>query len=242
MQPEIADLVREMREGLANVTPGPWEATRDTIWTTDGSRVIIHAHATTQCPREGDYYACSGPEAVSHLRILPPDLAHIARCSPDNIAALLDAYAAQSARISELERERDEARKEAEPVAWRVLVNQDGKTFNLYTERLPFEPLTDSTVRQKREPEPLYLAPAAESTSATLAARVADLTAALAVANDALVDAETQIRILGGDPRGDPFGDKIQAAVLDSVEQALAEAALWLPDPARLTLQGGDSK
>ena len=50
-----------------------------------------------------------------------------------------------------------------EPVAWRVLVTVksgfSSKTYNEYTERLPFEPLEGSGVVVRSEPEPLYTHP-----------------------------------------------------------------------------------
>jgi hypothetical protein len=48
--------------------------------------------------------------------------------------------------------------REAEPVAWRVLVTKNGKTYNEYTERLPFEPDEGSGVKVRSGPEPLYVA------------------------------------------------------------------------------------
>ena len=53
-----------------------------------------------------------------------------------------------------------------EPVAWRVRVTKNGKTYNEYTERLPFEPDEDSGVKVRSEPEPLYLRRAEQNASA----------------------------------------------------------------------------
>jgi len=52
-----------------------------------------------------------------------------------------------------------EAEGVGEPVAWRVLITKNAKTYNEYTERLPFEPLEGSGVVVRREPEPLYTHP-----------------------------------------------------------------------------------
>lgn len=45
---------------------------------------------------------------------------------------------------------------EQKPVAWRVLVNENGKRMYHYTECLPFDPLVGSGVKVLREPEALY--------------------------------------------------------------------------------------
>lgn len=45
-----------------------------------------------------------------------------------------------------------------EPIAWRIRVNKNGMTYHEYTERLPFEPDEDSSVKVISEPEPVYLA------------------------------------------------------------------------------------
>lgn len=59
-----------------------------------------------------------------------------------------------------------------EPVAWRVLITKNGKTYNEYTERLPFEPLEGSGVVVRCEPEPLYThPPKSPDTSAALLQR-----------------------------------------------------------------------
>jgi hypothetical protein len=49
---------------------------------------------------------------------------------------------------------------EGEPVAWRILItDMRGSTHYVYTEVLPFQPLADSGVRIRREPEPLFAHP-----------------------------------------------------------------------------------
>lgn len=47
----------------------------------------------------------------------------------------------------------------AEPVAWRVRVNENGRIWYVYTELLPYTP--DDHIKVLSEPEPLYAAPQA---------------------------------------------------------------------------------
>lgn len=46
---------------------------------------------------------------------------------------------------------------EGEPVAWRVRVNESGRIWYVYTERLPYTP--DVHIKVLSEPEPLYASP-----------------------------------------------------------------------------------
>jgi hypothetical protein len=71
------DLVKELRDGLEGVTPGPWQANEG-----------------IEYPRGQQYYYIT--DGCSNLAddVDMADAAHIARCSPENIAALLDHIAA----------------------------------------------------------------------------------------------------------------------------------------------------
>jgi hypothetical protein len=53
-----------------------------------------------------------------------------------------------------------QVQNEREPVAWRVLVNDNGRTMHVYTEALPYMPDMDSGIRIRSEPVPLYAYPA----------------------------------------------------------------------------------
>lgn len=84
---------RELRAGLADVTTGPWESDYGAIYG-DMDKDGLATVASTTLPR--------GPLGTKLTKHWMRDAAHIARCSPDRIAALLDA-------LDAAERERDEA-------------------------------------------------------------------------------------------------------------------------------------
>lgn len=80
---------------LANLardaTPGPRKIIHGTIWTVDGNACIVHAYATAECPRAGDYYGCINVRAEAHLRIRDADRDFIAALSPDVALELIEA-------------------------------------------------------------------------------------------------------------------------------------------------------
>jgi hypothetical protein len=112
---DVTKLRAELRAGLDGVTPGPWE------W--DG----FHYQELWQV---GTYTAVFGWDAEQGMSLAyenkEANAAHIARCSPENIRALLDALddaergltetkrklEGAKDRAEKAERERDEARAE----------------------------------------------------------------------------------------------------------------------------------
>lgn len=107
----LTELRRQFRGGLQGVTPGPWGIVRDgddASIRPDGDagphvwiELVKVERAFADMPEDGDF-APGLDQWCGHQRALA---AHIARCSPANILALLDA-------MDEAERERDEARAE----------------------------------------------------------------------------------------------------------------------------------
>jgi len=103
---DVSKLIEDLRAGLEGVTPGEWRVgpVDDTIVTAaDGSEVA---------QIDGDY---NEPDLWP---IMEANAAHIARCSPDNIAALLNHVAALEAENTRLC-----ARAEAAEGAVRVVQN-----------------------------------------------------------------------------------------------------------------------
>jgi len=103
---DVSKLISDLRAGLEGVTPGEWRVgpVDDTIVTAaDGSEVA---------QIDGDY---NEPDLWP---IMEANAAHIARCSPDNIAALLTHVAALEAENTRLC-----ARVEAAEGAVRVVQN-----------------------------------------------------------------------------------------------------------------------
>ena len=85
---DINALIDEMRAGLEGVTPGPWVALRsdpaegvNCHWIKAQPSPALRGFSKEVACVSGTYYA-DGPDVC--------DAAHIARCSPANIAALLD--------------------------------------------------------------------------------------------------------------------------------------------------------
>ena len=93
---DTLELERELRDGLAGVTPGPWRTSRTSRYV---GRLWSAPWVCEPCQDDKNFLA---------------NAAHIARCSPDNILRLLDALASLRAEKEELRRERDEARVEIE--------------------------------------------------------------------------------------------------------------------------------
>lgn len=129
MSVDIAKLCAEMRAGLEGVTPGPWQRFRsdpaegvNCHWIRAQPSPALRGFSKEIAYVEGTYYADGENEKNAD---------HIARCSPDNIAALLDAldevetrldYAERLIAVTEdiaarLERERDEAREQRKQCA-----------------------------------------------------------------------------------------------------------------------------
>ena len=99
---EAAKIAQEIRAGLEGVTPGPWRVEQDTslIWggcNSDDDTTFGMGYPIADARRLSSYW--------DHQREILPDernAAHIAHCSPDRIAILLDAFDAQAKEIERL--------------------------------------------------------------------------------------------------------------------------------------------
>jgi hypothetical protein len=99
---DINELAREMREDLEGVTPGPWIQS--------GVRVNISENCIMVGPDGFLIYAIPwGRHPKDHAGAFR-DAAHLRRCSPDNIRAILDDRDRLIAENERLKAERDEAR------------------------------------------------------------------------------------------------------------------------------------
>ena len=96
---DIDNLIAEMRAGLEGVTPGPWAYVPDHF--SDGS-----IKRRSVCVDRSKY---DWIDLISDLNNAP-DAAHIARCTPANVAALLDEIERLRADNAALTAERDQAR------------------------------------------------------------------------------------------------------------------------------------
>lgn len=104
---DVDALVAELRAGLAGVTLGPWYQT-GAPWFRSGDGVLAGspdgniAYIIADC----DNFTCPRDEYEGPFRLGDPerDAAHIARCSPENIAALLDALESERSRADRLKK------------------------------------------------------------------------------------------------------------------------------------------
>lgn len=99
--PASDDLVAEIEAGLEGVTPGPWEVGADDQ---HGQSVVRSQHIELFT---GWHHSVGAIEQEMRA-----NAAHIARCSPDNIAALLARIEAEKAGREKVEAELAEARSE----------------------------------------------------------------------------------------------------------------------------------
>lgn len=80
----VSKLVKELRDGLEGTLPSPWERGRSS----GGGEFLVYSDdnlGTAVCQMDSDFNSASaGTRRVN--------LDHIARCSPDNIRALLDSH------------------------------------------------------------------------------------------------------------------------------------------------------
>lgn len=111
---DIDSLIAEIRAGLEGVTPGPWFQTGSPWFKSgdgvlagspDGNIAFIIADCDTFSMSREEY---TGPFPIGDAE---RDAAHIARCSPNNIAALLARLEAAEARADKAEAERDAAKR-----------------------------------------------------------------------------------------------------------------------------------
>jgi len=94
----IPELIAEMEAGLEGVTPGPWK-----WWTSNSWRRLRHDGRGITVSVIEPFVARDGhPD----LDVSEEDMAHLARCSPDNIAAIIAGY-------REMDRQRKECASEA---------------------------------------------------------------------------------------------------------------------------------
>ncbi|RJG46549.1 hypothetical protein [Mesorhizobium sp. DCY119] len=100
---EVGELLAEMRAGLEGVTPGPWMSEPG------AARGAWIGNASNQWVA----LACGEDDAQAVI-----NGSHLVRCSPDNIAKLLDHVSAQASRIKELEGERDALRAKLNACDW----------------------------------------------------------------------------------------------------------------------------
>jgi hypothetical protein len=125
----IEALIKELRKGLEGVTPGTWDNSGGTIGT-----YVEGRHSWTLVCFAGTNYAFSS-EAVRNS-------AHIARCNPANISALLAHIAALQERVEKAEAEIAELTEyvnedKADANKWRALASVDGpaNSFELWKDR-----------------------------------------------------------------------------------------------------------
>lgn len=141
------ELVAEMRAGLKGVTPGPWTYLKPEL---DDKIEGTYCYPGGIEGDDGNPVCEFGSPAGSATMFEnTADHHHIARCSPDNIARLLDA-------IERLTRERDAARAAALEEAARVADAFDDGTHPLWkvgvlNYRPPYDDLepTDSDMLER---------------------------------------------------------------------------------------------
>lgn len=94
-QPDASQIAQEIRAGLEGVTPGPWEFC---IWADDSYGLVACEIDNGTRGRPASVMIGLAPAET----IPAADFEHIARCSPDRIAILLNAFDAQTREIAEL--------------------------------------------------------------------------------------------------------------------------------------------
>src|SRR4051812_38496412 len=85
-----ADLIQQLQDGLDGVTPGPWKQFRR-----NGVNEVQHGRSNVPVVAWSGFDDSSRPEH-EHAA----NAAHIARCHPDNIRALLDSLASKDTALS----------------------------------------------------------------------------------------------------------------------------------------------
>jgi hypothetical protein len=112
---------KELLDGMEGVTPGPWQTSvsRSSVGleksgyahsVSIGTHVVHIAFTRHQNydhihkePIGDGYYRYTGIGPREPDLTLHPDAAHIARCSPENLRPILEAFTAQAERIAELD-------------------------------------------------------------------------------------------------------------------------------------------
>lgn len=89
--------LREWKEHLEKVTPGPWIAARLATELSaynivnQAGRFIIHGYALDPtCGRAGDFYECHPRRAAAIARMTEEDAAHIVCCDPQTIGEMIE--------------------------------------------------------------------------------------------------------------------------------------------------------
>lgn len=100
MTAPLDQIIADLRAGLEGVTPGPWKSAGGYLTVRDPDKgsfthTIYHLDEMGQRDRTAPF------QAVPLSR--EQDAAHIARCSPDNIAAILNALSEATSRVETLE-------------------------------------------------------------------------------------------------------------------------------------------
>ncbi|TIV83849.1 MAG: hypothetical protein E5V64_06700 [Mesorhizobium sp.] len=93
--PDVELIAAELRAGLEGVTPGPWKhVCPDRGYCAD--YIVTENFDAKDGQRHSDYVAETGNVVGPRgNKFFEKDAAHIARCSPENIRALLDELARQ---------------------------------------------------------------------------------------------------------------------------------------------------
>lgn len=111
--PDLDKLISELRDGLVDVTPGPW-----------------HVHSEPEVGMFGDVVAGTLFEGLTPIWNNSRNLEHIARCDPENIRALL-------AELDRLRTENQNLREGLSPFAESYIaecVDETGWTGNIHRE------------------------------------------------------------------------------------------------------------
>jgi hypothetical protein len=106
-----SELTARLRAGLKSVTPGPW----------------LHSREREDAPVTGRCFDVGSPTRLICGKSFALDANHIANCSPDNIALLLDAFEEAENRVEELESAGEAVSVEFEKDCWvamRSLLNE----------------------------------------------------------------------------------------------------------------------
>src|SRR5690606_16055956 len=101
--PDYAGLIAAWEAAMDGVTPGPWRPS------TFGFQIVSDfPEAAWQSVVELRTIACTAPHVENEMKSQETIARWLARCSPDNISALLSALRALLERNKELERGRDQ--------------------------------------------------------------------------------------------------------------------------------------
>lgn len=118
----------------------------------------------------------------------------------------------------------------SEPVVWRILCTTSGATGYLYTEKLPFDP--GPGVKVRREPEPLFVAPAQGKMDCG-EAREKEITRLATIEECAQVaEAQKQAFLSPEYASNQPFGSLCERFACDQVAEAIRALSITSTDRA----------